>query len=204
MLDKSIPYWNMIMRAEKETIYAIQPPALPVGFSYRMYTPGDMDRWAEIETSVGEFPNIEDAQAYFTKKYLPFESQMTERLCFVVADDGDYCATAMAWYFDGEDDTHWAALNWVATKPAYQGKGLGSAIVKKALSLFPALEPEEDIYLHTQSWSHPAVGLYLRLGFHVCKTEVFAHYKNDYDKAIVDLKGVMDPTAYQRMLDTAK
>ena len=204
MLDKSIPYWNMIMKANKETIGRMQAPELPEGFSYRMYAPGDMDHWAEIETSVGEFPTLEEGQAYFTKKYLPFEEELMERLCFIVDDKGTYCATAMTWYFDGENGAHWAALNWVATKPGYQGKGLGRAVVEKALSQFPRLEPGLDVYLHTQSWSHPAVGLYLRMGFRVQKTARFAHYPNDYEQAVEALQGTMEAQAYQLMLETAE
>ena len=56
-------------------------------------------------------------------------------------------------------------LQWIACDPDCQGRGLGRAVIAKALSLYRNMNFDSDIYLHTQSWSHKAVYLYLQLGF---------------------------------------
>ena len=44
-------------------------------------------------------------------------------------------------------------------------------VCPKALSLYPSVGPQTDIYLHTQTWSHKAVYLYHRMGFELFLTE---------------------------------
>ena len=83
MLDKSIPYGNIIMICRGESVKAAQPMELPEGYTYKMYQPGDKMKWAEIEYSVGEFPSVEAAVEYFDKSYLPYEDRMVERSCYI-------------------------------------------------------------------------------------------------------------------------
>ena len=58
MLDKSIPYVDVIMHRKKET--PIPYVELPDGFIFSHFRDGDEKTWAEIEASVLEFPNISD------------------------------------------------------------------------------------------------------------------------------------------------
>ncbi len=203
MLDKSIPYKNIIMRGPMERVSGGEAPILADGYSYRAYEPGDMRKWAEIEFSVGEFPSVEKAVGYFTENYLPFENQMKKRCWFILDAHEEYVATATAWYFD-QRFLHWPALNWVAVKPRHQDRGLGKGIVKKALSLFPRCEKGPDVWLHTQTWSHKAIGIYLHFGFYGVKHERMAHYKNDFPEAVIVLKDVMPPETYRLFMDTAR
>jgi hypothetical protein len=53
VLDKSIPYFNVLMKRQKEICFS--KLGVPDGFSFTKYTSGDEKYWAEIETSVGEF-----------------------------------------------------------------------------------------------------------------------------------------------------
>lgn len=41
MLDKSIPYQNIIMCAERESLLCLKEPTLPSGVSFRLFCPGD-------------------------------------------------------------------------------------------------------------------------------------------------------------------
>ena len=79
MLDKSIAYKNMIMRAEG--LNHAFAGSLPDGYCIRAYTPGDEDMWAMIETSVGEFDTEAKAREYFVQTYLPFPDEIARR-CF--------------------------------------------------------------------------------------------------------------------------
>ena len=54
MLDRSIPFYNMILRCGA-------PPAgpllLPEGYRIRPYQPGDERAWARLEQETGDFPD---------------------------------------------------------------------------------------------------------------------------------------------------
>ena len=55
MLDKSLPYRNIVMRIPGEAVPFIGEPALPAGYSFRLFQEGDEAAWAAVEASVGEF-----------------------------------------------------------------------------------------------------------------------------------------------------
>lgn len=203
MLDKSIPYKNIIMRRPAERIEVVRStclsaPSLPSGFTFRLYSPGDARNWSVIETSVLEFDNVQAAEKYFGQDFLPYEEELKRRMVFVVNDKGEYVATATAWRNDFRG-RHQASLHWVSVRPEFQGLGLGGAVVLKALSLFPQAEPGLDVYLHTQTWSHKAVRLYAKLGFHICRTDTLGHKNNDYVEAMGILKKVLSEPAYKTL-----
>lgn len=213
MLDKSIPYKNIIMRMPFSKVSSQAAPDLPVGFSFRFYQDGDAAHWARIETSVLEFPDEAAAKSYFSRDYLPFSNDLKQRCVFVVNQENLPVATATAWYARSELG-YQASLHWVAVMPAYQGLGLGQAGVQQALSLFPALDPGEDVWLHTQTWSHVAVRLYFKLGFRVLKTGRTAVVTddgdgvkisdNDYAAAIEILRSVLEPALLSDLVATAQ
>jgi len=70
----------------------------------------------------------------------------------------------------------------------YQGLGLGKALVSECLKRLVLLEDENDVWLHTQTWSHKAIGLYLNAGFEPVEHESFSQYANDYEHAIPILR----------------
>ena len=39
-------------------------------------------------------------------------------------------------------------------------------------------------FLHTQPWSYEAVGLYLKAGFFLCRSETFGTHKNQFQEGI--------------------
>ncbi len=212
MLDKSIPYKNIIMKMPWETAARIAPPPLPDGFCFRFFQDGAEKDWARIETSVLEFPGEAEAGHYYAKTFLPYREQLKQRCLFVVNPQGLAIATATAWYSESRLGRQ-AALHWVSTCPHYQGKGLGRAIVCKALSLFPILEPQLDVFLHTQTWSYPAILLYHSLGFAMTRREVFADIRlpgqeevlmpNDFDEAIAVLSKVLQPHQIDMLAESA-
>ena len=219
MLDKSIPYKNIVMRLPAERLASLQEPILPDGYAFRLYQPGDALHWARIETSVLEFPNEKEAVAYFEKTFLPYEEELKRRCVFVTNLQGLPVATTTAWFTpaqaSGPDGAPLpgppvdrATLHWVSVCPENQGLGLGKAVVQKALSIFLQLHPGEDILLHTQTWSHVAVHLYHKLGFIMAKRLQFAApdgtlTPNDYEEAISVLKKVEEPAFIQKLVDTA-
>ncbi len=184
MLDKSIPFKNIIMRLSKENLWAVTEPVLPEGFSFAFFKPGMERDWAEIEYSVLEFKAVEDAEAYLNRHYVTPENELDRRCVFVLNPDGVPVATANAWYADTPLG-YQLSLHWVAARPEYQGLGLGRAVVKRALRVYQEQNQHQDVWLHTQTWSHRAIRLYYSLGFRLSKSGVLASARSTCDKAVV-------------------
>jgi ribosomal protein S18 acetylase RimI-like enzyme len=203
MLDKSIPYKNIIMKLDRDKVPGKSELELPDGYHFRFFKNGDESPWAELECSVMEFEVKEKAIEYFTKDYLPYLAELEKRCVFITDSRGKIIATATAWWVDC-DGKRQASLHWVAVHPDHQGRGLGKYVVNKALSLFPDLETNLDVYLHTQTWSHVAVEMYYKLGFHLSKTAILGKMGNDYCEVVEILKTVMKPELILNLINTAQ
>jgi len=181
MLDKSIPYLNIVMQRKAET--PIPKVVLPQGYSFVPFSSGDEVEWAEIETSVGEFDSVAEALDYFCVNYLSFPGEVERRTIFIQTAEGKKIGTVTSWwnYTSIRRDL---ALEWVAVKPEYQGLGLGKAVVFEGLRRMVEIEGDRAIFLHTQTWSYQAVPIYLQAGFEFMKTGTFSNYENDYEDAI--------------------
>lgn len=190
MLDKSIPYYNIIMKYSSGT--PVPEPLLPSGYRLRHYRAGDEFGWAEIEATIGEFESVEEALACFTDHYMPYPDRLRERCLFVCDGSGSPVATCTAWW-DTRSGAQVPSLHWVGVLPAHQNKGLGKAIVFRCMRDMATLEPGQDVWLHTQSWSYKAIGIYLAAGFELQQTETINTYLNDYTLALPVLAGKMKP-----------
>jgi ribosomal protein S18 acetylase RimI-like enzyme len=180
LLDKTVPFYNIIMKRRAGT--PVPQPELPNGFSFTYFSEGKEKDWAEIESSVGEFNDSKDALEYFQREYLAYSEELKKRLIIIQNPDGDSIATVTAWWNYSEERRD-PSLYWLSVKPEFQKLGLGKALIHKCLQIFFQTEGEKDVYLHTQTWSYKAVGLYLKTGFDLLETETFGNYINDYEKA---------------------
>ena len=188
MIDKSVPYVEVLMKRKKGT--AIPDVKLPAGYNFAYFKKGDEKAWAKIETSVLEFSNEFEALIYFQEKFMSFVSELELRCIFIENQAGEKIATATAWwcYLGNRRDP---ILHWVAVKPDYQRLGLGNAIVSKAVKLLIEIEGDIDIYLHTQTWSHKAIKLYKKIGFEISNEKNLPKYTNEsYEKALDILKNI--------------
>ncbi|NBK98781.1 MAG: GNAT family N-acetyltransferase [Erysipelotrichia bacterium] len=167
-MNKNLAYHEIIMRCPM--IYQIHVNDLPSGYRFKAYTLGDEKHWAALEYEVNEFSSKADALAYFERVFAPHQEQLKKRMFFILDAQGNYVATASAWFKDDEK-RHYALLHWVSVSPTQQGKGLGKIIVSYALSHFAKVDPnEKEIFLHTQTWSYKAIALYYQLGFRITQT----------------------------------
>lgn len=181
MLDKTIPYKHVLMKRSRGMPIPNAP--LPNGYAFVSFEPGKEADWAALETEVGEFEDERSARAYFAREYLPYAEVLAKRSIFVMNPAGETVGTLTAWWID-TDGKRDAALHWVGVRPKEQGKGIGKALVAEGLRRIVELEGETDVVLHTQTWSCPAINIYLRSGFTLLKTETFGGYKNEYDEAM--------------------
>ncbi len=200
MLDKTIAYKNILMRAE-----ALSPSfsfRLPEGFRIKPYEPGDEAQWAAIETSVGEFDTEAEAKEYFVKSFFPYPDEIRRRCFFALSPGGEYAGTCTAWFLTGESGET-GLVHWLGVKPLYQGLGLGKALLGKTMQFFEAADAY-PAYLHTQTWSHKAIGLYIAAGFFLLKKDTFQENPNDYHEAMEVLKEAVPQERLQHWMACAK
>lgn len=181
MLDKSVPYYEVWMkRPAGEAVPKIE---LAEGFRFVSYQAGDEAAWAKIETEVLEFSEEQEALAYFNRVFAPYPEALAQRMFFVEDATGEKVATCTAWWKEINDATI-PILHWLAVRPMAQRKGLAGALVAKVTARLAELEPEKDIYLHTQTWSHPAIKLYQKFGYEVIPENLDGSKNEDYEKAL--------------------
>ena len=181
MLDKTLPYYNIIMKRCKGA--GIPDVNLPEGYAFKQYAVGDDISWAVIMVSVGEFDQVEDALKYFKEEYLPYYNELIRRSFFIQSAKGELIGTLTNWwnYTQNRRDP---SIHWVGVKPEYQGLGLGKALVYEGMRRMIELEGDRDFYLHTQTWSYKAITIYLKAGYEFVKDEAFGNYTNDYENAM--------------------
>ena len=181
MLDKSVPFLNILMCRPAGA--PIPQYALPEGYSFSMFAPGDEKEWAEIEASVLEFPRGVDALVHFQHRFLYAPQEIARRCLFIQNPAGEKIATATIWWeYSGKRRDPW--VSYVAVKPDYQGLGLSKALLSRLLELSAEIEGDRKVYLHTQTWSHRAVKLYEKFGFYITKEpNLFKYANNQYEEA---------------------
>ena len=182
MLDKSLQYYDLLLKRVKGTRY--EKFSLPEGFRFVPFVSGDEKDWAEIETSVGEFDRAVDALVYFQNDYLPFKGELERRCVFIEDKAGRKIATSTVWWcYTGLRRDPW--IHWVAVNPEYQGQGIGKALLSECMRKLLEIEGDRDSYLHTQTWSYKAINIYRKMGFEITDEKGLAGYdNNDKDKAL--------------------
>ena len=201
MLDRSIPYYNIIMKKNAPTTFAV--PALPPQFELHSYRPDVAQQWAELEYEIGDYPSVQEASAYFAKTYLGRPGLLAQRGVFV-SDKNSGClvGACIAW-FDDQNGTPVSSLHWLITKEAYHGRGIGSALIAAALNIYEQ-ENAFPVYLHTQPWSYQAIRLYHKFGFQLMKQESFAGYENQYALAVPVLARYIAPECMQKLIERSE
>lgn len=195
MLDRTIPFYDMILRCDRCQAAEI---LLPEGFRFKDYGPGDERAWAALEHEIGDFRSPGEAERYFTCTYCADENELKKRALFLADGAGRIVGSCIAWR-DRKGRGTVASLHWLVVSPAYQKRGLGKALCRKTLERFRELG-EFPVYLHTQPWSHEAILLYVRQGFQLRTTDTFADYQNQYAQAMETLKGILPAERYRELL----
>lgn len=160
--DKRIAYYELLLERDLDEITEIH---LPKGFHFEFYKDGDRDSWIEIEKSAKEFSTFEEGLSAWNRYYKGKETELLNRMVFIVNQHGEKVATATAFYdIHGRDKSGAGWLHWVAVKRNFQGKGLSKPLITHTLCIMKKLGyTHAKIPTQTHTWL--AVKIYLDLGF---------------------------------------
>ncbi|MEI6578895.1 MAG: GNAT family N-acetyltransferase [Eubacteriales bacterium] len=177
MLDKSIPYFRVLMvKTDMKTYPRFD---LPEGYRFSGYMPGFEIEWAKLMVELEQKDSLEKAMQLFQNEFLP-QSQLLPKQCLFVLDSAG-CVVASASIWPGE---HFGKtlqrIHWVAASPGHQGKGLVKALMTKLLDVYNELGYKDFIYLSTKTWSYKAINIYENFGFTPYLGPKPVNWKGDY------------------------
>jgi len=145
-----------------ERLDAVARPPLPDGFSIRRYQPGDRETWTRIHAETGAYDPL--PPDLFEQQFGTDEVALGSRQLFAIDPSGRAVGTATAWMGDPAHGFPGGRLHWVAVIPAFQRRGIASALVGAVCTRFEELG-EHAAYLTTGAENERAIALYTKLGF---------------------------------------
>lgn len=162
MDSSSLPHIGVLM--EKTDIHLYPRYALPDGYHFSAYRPDLDEAWASLQYAVGQTDTLQEAREIFADEFARYPDMLRQRMLFVLKENGELvgsCAIWLGYHFGRELQR----VHWVAVAPAQQGRGIAKAMLTHLLDGYQQLHPNGYLYLTTQTWSYPAIGLYLQFGF---------------------------------------
>lgn len=199
MIDKSIPYYNILMAYRGGCTESVR---LAEGYALRAYQPGDEAAWARMEHAVGDFESESAALAYFAQQFLGDKTMLERRMSLAIDPQGAVVGSCFAWRNENAEKP-FSFLHWLVVDPAHQGKGLGRALCVRTLEFFESMG-ELPVYLHTQPWSYKAVCLYDSVGFRMLKGKTPFACENQYQQAMTALKPLLTQDVFSRLEKSAE
>lgn len=198
MLDRTIPFYNTIMKCSD---YSLRHAELPAGFSIVSYQCGYEKEWAKLEYAIGDFDSLEAAEQYFAETYLQ-NPKLFSNILFLLNKEQEIVGSCIAWQ-DKRGENSVSSLHWLIVQEQYQRMGLGRALGIAVMNIY-AERGDLPVYIHTQPWSWKAILLYASLGFRLQKTDTFSHYRNDYEKAMAELSRIVSKEQYELLVQTSE
>ena len=161
--DSRIRYCSLLM--ETDDLDNIPEYALPQGYRFVFYQPGDSEAWIDIECSAKELTDHDHGVRTWQQYFGHVEHTLHERMIFIENEQGEKVATATAYYDENGDlPPQRGVVHWVAVRRDHQGKGLARPLISRVLQVMK-LRGHTEAVLHTQTTSWVAVRLYLQFGF---------------------------------------
>lgn len=198
MLDRTIPFYNTILKCEA---YRHREVILPHGFSIVPYEKGYEKAWAALEYSAGDFDSPKDAEKYFLETYTKNHA-LIKNVLFLLNENKSVIGSCIAWK-DRRISSFVPSLHWLIVDEKYHGMGFGKALCCAVMNIFEEQE-SFPVYIHTQPWSWKAIFLYLSLGFKLQKTDTFSHYENEYHKAMAVLEGIVTKEQFEFLKESSE
>lgn len=161
-MDLSLPHIGVIM--EKLDTAEYPKFKLPEGFSFIDYSAQLENQWAQLQLEVKQIESLPEGKSEFHTCFKMQEAEIRETSVFVASRDGELagCALLCNGYLFGDLRKR---IHCVTVAPAYQNKGICSAMMTKVLEIYHDHKFGEGLYLTTQTWSYKAIGIYQKFGF---------------------------------------
>lgn len=164
-LDNTIKYYELLMKFDDLSYF--KQYELPRCFHYEFFKPGDEEEWVRIHIESGEFTSYEEGLKHFHDFYDYFIDQLDKRCIFIVdSNTGEKVGTATISLLEEKEYGYEAAVDWVAIKRSYQGRGLAKPLISKFMEIARDLG-HISLILHTQTNTWLAAKLYLDYGFEI-------------------------------------
>ena len=165
----STPEANMKMEATDTLILMVRPnldqipnAPLPAPFSLRpIQNASDAAQWLAVVRAAEALQTIPEDT--FTRAYGSDWGKIAARVYLLYHGESGLVGTVAAW--DGANAWQgWGRIHWLYLLPAYQGRGLGKAMLAFALQRLVALG-HTNAYLKTSTGRPSALRLYENYGF---------------------------------------
>lgn len=146
------------LRLVRRQLPGVPPAVFPAGLELRAYAPGEEALWLDLVRESD--PLWTGAPDLFARTFAGEPAVLTQRLVFLVAPGGEPVGTVAAWF----GEANWGRVHWLLVRPAWRGRGLGRALLSRALHRLRELG-HERVFLITEAGRLPALRLYLSAGF---------------------------------------
>ncbi|MDD5190473.1 MAG: GNAT family N-acetyltransferase [Dehalococcoidales bacterium] len=176
MLDKSIPHLGVLM--EKLDTGKYPNYGLPSGFTFVRYEAGFEHAWSQLQYGLGQTNSLSEAEQIFQDEFLSNPEALLKKCVFVQDSIGNIVASASLWrgnHFGKELQR----VHWVGVLEQHQGKGIAKALLTRIFDIYRGMGFSDYIYLTSQTWSYPAINIYLSFGFKPYLGEKPLNWKSD-------------------------
>lgn len=192
MAEHIMPQGNLFMTCDRIDRGAFA--ALPEGFTVRACRPDELDVWKRMH-----FDTEEEARAnraymdeYFARVYAPRGDEFFRR-CLMACAGEVPVGTCFVWRAYGRVNT----VHWFKVLRAWEGRGLGRALLSRALEGLGA--DDMPVCLHTQPASFRAIKLYSDFGFRLVTDARVGARPNDLGRALPALCEAMPLEAFRAL-----
>lgn len=185
MREEEIPDYNIFMMCERINKQALAD--LNTDYYFRNCRRDELELWKafpfDCETVPAEYEDF--MNRIINDSYGENMDTFFQNTLFVCNRDGKPVATCSHWKAYGKINT----IHWLKTLKAYEGKGIGRAVLSAIMRRFES--NDYPIYIHTQPGSFRAVKLYSDFGFQLLRGGQLGTRINELDKCLPILKEFM-------------
>ncbi len=183
---EKIPDSNLFMYCETPNTAAFVP--IPAGFAKVSFIPDRRDEWIALQCAHGKEEPAYLSHVY-DSTYAMHENLFPTR--WVLLTHGDkMVASCQLW----EAYPGYETIHWLAVDPAYEGRGLGRAVLSAVLE-----NHQGGVWLHTQPASFKAIKLYTDFGFALLTEPVVGKRENHLPDVLPLLSRIMTSEAYEKL-----
>lgn len=193
MKEEEIPDYNIFMMCEQINEHALTE--LDPDYYFRNCRPDELELWKafpfDSDRVPVEYENFMDQ--IINDSYGENMDTFFQNTLFVCNKEGKPVATCSHWKAYGKINT----IHWLKTLKAYEGKGIGRAVLSAVMRRF--VQDDYPIYIHTQPGSFRAIKLYSDFGFQLLRGGQLGTRINELEKCLPILKEFMPEKDFERL-----